>query len=368
MKVLIVDDDRIVREEIEETMVESGFDVKVVGDGDEALTMMRAQGFDVVFTDMKMPGMSGIELLQEIKVIRPETYVVIITGYATIDTAIEAMKMGASDYIRKPFGNDSLKQIVNGIQEEMAFQTSLGKLPPMSSATQRDPFNEFSTLAKGHPSLCISHISPESIMKDQDLDNTQFLWLSNEAHDDRAVNPQNLYDLKTLIEGFIQENPEAVILFDGLELLMERHGWDNLRPFITKLQKEAGDKKARLVISLKNANIPEDVLSSLRSLVSGSAIQALSDSLSNALRREIIRYVASIPGLAFSEILNHLSIRDSPKLSFHLRKLVSDGILAKSGDKEYKLSPRGEGVYKLLQAMEQETVDDSQNYVSLIFE
>jgi DNA-binding NtrC family response regulator len=108
MRILIVDDDHLVRIPLVDDLSDAGFGVEAVASGEEALNKMSGILFDVVVTDLRMPGMDGIELLHRIKADYPETEVIVMTAYAEIKTAVSAMKLGAYDYIAKPFQNEEL--------------------------------------------------------------------------------------------------------------------------------------------------------------------------------------------------------------------------------------------------------------------
>jgi len=113
-RILVVDDEPVIREGLRRTLEAGGLEVEVSASGYLALEMMQNKPFDLVLTDLKMPGMSGIELLTAIKGLQPETPVIIITGYSTVDTAVEAMKCGAFDYIAKPFEPGQIVAKVKG--------------------------------------------------------------------------------------------------------------------------------------------------------------------------------------------------------------------------------------------------------------
>ncbi|MBS1114605.1 MAG: response regulator [Nitrospirae bacterium] len=107
-RILVVDDEDIVRTSCSRTLSPEGYEVKLAKNGSEGLKMAREDKFDLVLTDLKMPDMDGIEVLRIIKEQWPETEVIIVTGYQTVDTAVKAIKLGAYDYIEKPFTPDAL--------------------------------------------------------------------------------------------------------------------------------------------------------------------------------------------------------------------------------------------------------------------
>ena len=106
--VLIVEDDREMRELLEDLLREEGYETASVPNGDLAAKCLDGKGYDLLISDLKMDGMSGLELLQRVKAFRPEQTMILITAFGTVESAIEAMKLGAFDYIIKPFKSEEL--------------------------------------------------------------------------------------------------------------------------------------------------------------------------------------------------------------------------------------------------------------------
>lgn len=111
-RILIIDDEKRVREGCRKVLIEQGYDVLMAENGEIGIAMIEKEHFDVVLLDLMMPGYSGFEVLNHVKSIHPETVIIVITGYATIEHSIEAMKKGALDFIPKPFSPDQLRVIV----------------------------------------------------------------------------------------------------------------------------------------------------------------------------------------------------------------------------------------------------------------
>jgi len=107
-KILIVDDETAAREVVQEILEREGYQAIAVGSGDEALRMAEGEGFDLLLADIAMPKMDGLELTQRFRQISPETICIMITGYASIETAQAAMRQGVFDYISKPFDRAEL--------------------------------------------------------------------------------------------------------------------------------------------------------------------------------------------------------------------------------------------------------------------
>jgi len=107
-RILCVDDESVILDSFRKILVLEGYSVDTVDNGREALGLIQKHHYDFVFTDLKMPGMDGIEVTKAVKHMRPDIDVIIITGYATIESAVETMKFGAMDYVQKPFTEDEL--------------------------------------------------------------------------------------------------------------------------------------------------------------------------------------------------------------------------------------------------------------------
>lgn len=107
-RILVVDDDELNREYVEEVLLQEGYEVVTAADAFEALDILKKETFHVLLSDLKMPRMDGVELLREMKNITQSTVGIICTAYATVETAVEAMKLGAYDYVTKPIRRDEL--------------------------------------------------------------------------------------------------------------------------------------------------------------------------------------------------------------------------------------------------------------------
>lgn len=112
-RILAVDDEEIVLDSFRKILVLAGYAIDTVETGKEALGLVQKHDYDFVFTDLKMPEMDGIEVTKAVKHLRPDIDVIVITGYATIESAVETMKYGATDYVQKPFTEDELIEFVN---------------------------------------------------------------------------------------------------------------------------------------------------------------------------------------------------------------------------------------------------------------
>jgi DNA-binding NtrC family response regulator len=120
VRVLVVDDEEIVRESLLGWLEKDGFTVDTAPDGTAAVGRLRAEPWSIVLLDLKMPGMDGMQVLEHARRLRPEAAVVMMTAYATVDTAVAAMKLGAYDYLVKPFDPEELSHLIAKIVAQQA--------------------------------------------------------------------------------------------------------------------------------------------------------------------------------------------------------------------------------------------------------
>jgi DNA-binding NtrC family response regulator len=118
--ILVVDDQDLMRESLQESLERSGYSVRAFSNGKDAVKSFLDGGIDAVITDLKMPEMSGIEVLNRCKQIAPDVPVIVITAFGTVDTAVQAMKQGAFDYIKKPFEPDEVDMVLRNAVERRA--------------------------------------------------------------------------------------------------------------------------------------------------------------------------------------------------------------------------------------------------------
>src|SRR5215510_6257724 len=125
-RVLVVDDEKVIREILSDFLTMEGYQVQSVEDGTLALKELQRRSYNLVISDLKMPRMGGLELLEKIGELNPNVLTVIMTGFGTVETAIEAMKRGAYDYILKPFKVEEVMHIVQrGLDKQRLIQENI---------------------------------------------------------------------------------------------------------------------------------------------------------------------------------------------------------------------------------------------------
>jgi DNA-binding response OmpR family regulator len=126
-RILVVDDEKNIRLTLSQALETLGIPVQTAADGEEAMQKLQDSDFSLVLLDLKLPGMDGLEVLRRIRESRPKTRVIMITAHGTIDYAVEAMKLGAVDFLRKPFSPAEIRRLVSRVLER---QDPDGEGPP----------------------------------------------------------------------------------------------------------------------------------------------------------------------------------------------------------------------------------------------
>ena len=119
ISILIVDDEESVRDSLYNWFIEDGYHVECAENAKKALSMLENEGFDIILADIKMPGMDGLEMLRRIKFLKSDSIVIVMTAFATVDTAVQALKDGAFDYVTKPFDPDDLSHLIRNASKQI---------------------------------------------------------------------------------------------------------------------------------------------------------------------------------------------------------------------------------------------------------
>lgn len=167
-KILVVDDEKLLRNLLEEILLRMGKEVMVAKNGQEAISLLQTEKFDLVFTDMKMPKKSGMDVLEETKKKNPEALVIIVTAFGTVEDAVNATKKGAFHYLIKPFSFDAIESVVQKAEEhkflieentylrkEVAFKTSSSEFI-FQSEVMKNILKDLEKIAKSNASVFIT--------------------------------------------------------------------------------------------------------------------------------------------------------------------------------------------------------------------
>ncbi|MGH7149993.1 MAG: sigma-54-dependent transcriptional regulator [Planctomycetota bacterium] len=171
LNVLLVEDERSIAVTLGDSLAGAGHKVKTVADGAEALTLLEKESFDCVVTDVRLPGAGGMEVLRKARALADPPEVVVMTAYATIEHAVEAMRAGASDYLQKPFVNEAVVEKLARLEkvraigrENVRLASELGKRPAFGEIVGQSPLMRelFQTISRVAPSDAAVLIEGES--------------------------------------------------------------------------------------------------------------------------------------------------------------------------------------------------------------
>lgn len=323
MRILVVDDDTVFREELSSLLSDDDHSVQSAPSVAKAIEVLESDEYDVVLTDLKMPRQSGLDLLREVRGRWPRTLVVVLTGYATVETALEAMKLGAFDYVRKPFGIEQVRETLRLVAEEHEFQA------PMEA--RRDPLREAETLAAGGqlevlyfgeagakpgPHLHVEPLDPE--------------------------NPVGLIDRTT---AFLSRYPHGAVVLSGADQLLEHHRLEDIVGTLDRLR-QALVGHGPLRVGFNPRRVTPSTAVALGAAVSAEETHATLEALANPIRRKVLQRLSEAPA-SFGDLMHAAGLDDSPKMSFHIRKLVDAGLLRHEAE-TYRLTARGRAAVQLL--------------------
>ncbi|MBN2805190.1 MAG: sigma-54-dependent Fis family transcriptional regulator [Prolixibacteraceae bacterium] len=128
VSILIVDDEDSVRDSLYNWFIEDGYDVECAENASKALSLIEANHYHIILADIKMPGMDGLEMLRRIKAVKADAIVIMMTAFATVNTAVQALKDGAYDYVTKPFDPDDLSHLIRNASKQVVLSTENAQL------------------------------------------------------------------------------------------------------------------------------------------------------------------------------------------------------------------------------------------------
>jgi len=319
----VVDDDAVFREELTELLSDEGHTATAAPSVAKALELLEHDEVDLVLTDLKMPRQGGLDLLREVRHRWPRTFVVMVTGYATVETALDAMKLGAFDYLRKPFRIEQVRDTLRLVAQEREFDAPADSL--------RDPWREARALAAGgrHEVL---------------------LFADGRAADEphlhvEPLDPENPSGLNDRTEAFVEDRPNAAVVIAGAERLLEHHRLEEIVAILDRLRGVlAGHGPLR--VGFNPHRVAPAAAAALGAAVAAEETHETLDALANPIRRKVIQRLDQGPA-TFGESMEAAGLDDSPKMAFHVRKLVTTELVVHEGE-NYRLTARGKAAARLL--------------------
>jgi len=355
---MVLDDDEVARTGLVELLEGYGYQAFALDAGERALESAARDEFDIALVDLKMPGMDGIEVLRRLKATRPNVQVIMITAYATVETAVEAMKLGAFDYITKPFKGEALDAVIKGSIEEMEF--GRGLLDLGKGSTDRSGLVVFRELLATRKGLVIAREGTEGL---GDMIGAEVHWLTTDGSVGARVDPGDLEGLRALVTAFAQANAGSVVLIVGAELLSEHNDPAVVTETLGDLVNDIAASDCTLLVSARRGSMDGSTPRDIEDHFQRDYVQEMSESLANPTRRAVVQYLARVDRSSFTEVLSNVPEKESPKLSFHMKKLVNYGVIAKDEEGRYHLTERGGSLVGVLRNIDGAGARESRRFI-----
>ena len=341
MRILIADDDETLRSELAGILREDGHEVVAAADGGEALRAVERESFDVALLDLKMPKASGLDVLHRLRVVRPETAVVVVTGQGTIDAAVEAMKAGAIDFVEKPYEVEALQRTLRAVEEERRTRAMLGSMP--ADATISRILSD--AASRG---VLFAVIGPKASAPSGAI---RVLRIAEDGRPPDVFAPTQLYQLNAAIDAHVLQADRPVVYAADLGLLESLHGIGDMRAWVRHVSGKCGGKGGVLVLAAPDRALAAEVQQGVDANAPSEALQGMLECLANPIRRAVVGYVSASGPVAYSAILKKNFVDSSSKLSFHLQKLQFDGLLAKVDAGHYAVTDAGQRAWQVVRAL-----------------
>lgn len=233
-RILVVDDEAMIRDSLEEILRLEGYEVLTAENGEIALTMIQQDHFDMVLLDLKMPGMDGIDVIKMISRISPDTRVILLTGHGSMETAIDALRLGAHDYILKPATtSEILSSVARGLARRAEQQHRRMLLEQLDASLQRLKESE------GLESSVTSEIQTITLENGVIIDLARReIWRGNIRI---SLTPTEGKLMKVLLEhrGQVLSHRELVLMVQGYETT-DWEAPEVLRPLVSRLRRKLG--------------------------------------------------------------------------------------------------------------------------------
>lgn len=323
MRILLVDDDATIRQELGELLRDDGHTVVEAPSVPKATELLEHEAIDLVLTDLKMPRHSGLELLAEVRRRWPDVLVVMMTGYATVETAVEAMKLGAFDYLRKPFRFEQVRAALDLAGQAIQFHGSGGRAQDVDRAIEA---------WTGADGLEVLHLTDRPVRPRPRVTVA-------------ATGLDQPSEIQSHLESFFSSRSRGAVVLERADRLFRAHRRSEVLSFIDRMKREL-ERRGPLLVTFDPAAISAADVVDLRSRVLAETTRATLEALSNPLRRAVLRRASQGP-CTFSEAMAATGIAETPKITFHLHRLEEDGLLVHSAD-DYRITPRGREAMALL--------------------
>jgi len=329
MRILVVDDDREFRDELSSLLGDAGHVPSAVPSAARAISTLEGEEFDVMFTDLRMGRQSGLDLLARSRERWPRMLVVMVTGKATIETAIRALELGAFDYLRKPILPDQVHRVLELVSQQLAL-TRAGAKP-------LDPGRYASTLAAegGYEVLLIS---PPPVR------------VTTPKVSVVPLDPENPVRIREVVDDFVMPKDRAAVVLAAVEQLLERHREEDVARLLGEIRAILAGK-GPLAVGYDPSRITATGALAVRSSIMSADANTTLESLASPIRRLVLLRLAD-GTCSFTQAMEAAHLTDTSKIAFHLRKLEESGLITHVARERYRLTPRGKGAVMILSSID----------------
>ncbi|MFQ5980238.1 MAG: response regulator [Candidatus Heimdallarchaeota archaeon] len=364
MKILVVDDDAVFLDKMKKNLSIDRHSVTTALSGEEALETLRETAFDLVITDLRMNELSGIDLIKKMNETGIDANVIVLTGYGTINSAVEAMKYGAYDYLLKPLRLPTLRNKISEVGKELQFRNELA-VPEVTHELDR---SETSIPDLTPPFLIVSTRNPDDVINSFSLTDASTVHVSY-IEGQGKIAPSKLHLIRDSIRDFAKQQEKGTIIFDGIQDLLMTHRWKNLKKFIRYLQEEIISSDYTMLFLIDEGS-PDNgydkiLLHDALSILSVQTFDIILDIISHSIRKNIITLLTTRGPTRFNKIAEELEIENTATLTFHIKKLVRESVLMKE-DNSYALTARGEFLNDIIFDVEKAGVADPGSRVKVV--
>jgi CheY-like chemotaxis protein/DNA-binding transcriptional ArsR family regulator len=357
MKILLVDDDVELLDQMSKFLEKREYSVETASSGAKALEKLKDGAYDIVITDLKMPKVTGMDVLREAKRVSPSSFVIILTGYGTIENAVEAMKVGAYEYLTKPFKTQDLLEKIELVSKEMKLDKDMKTIKLIEEFKGIDYLDFLKEYNIDRPLLLITTKDPDKILERFEVEKPEVVWLSDKESP-IAIPPRKLVLLKDKIKLFSGNHEKGIVFVQGLEQLIDVHGWNNVKRFLYFISNEVMKDGFQLILTVRPETIDNEAIREVAGLMAKDFVKAVGDSLSNRARVGIISLLAHEKELSFTNIKSDLKVVNSSALAFHLKKLLKEDFIYLTSEKKYMLTDKGVKFYELIRSIEDVSITD----------
>ncbi len=333
MKVLVVDDNITYLNQMKKYLSFHSLQVQTAECGEKALELMGQKQYDVVILDLKMPDISGIDILEWAHKQDISSKFIVITGYGRVDTAVKSMKLGAVDYLQKPFEPEILLKLIQKTSETPPQVKSLLEPFPRMNST-----HVLKKICKGKTILAVTDQNVADFFQTYSLKPACHIVLSIHPSPD-TFDAKKIVELRHEIKKFIFTRPHPLVIHGGLSVLLDIHSPSKIQDYLMDLHTTIKETDSQLIM-LYGSPQEKNFLENLEHLEPSTFIDDVVKIFDHSARCVILNLLVHHKALHYSDFLTKMDIEISSNLAFHLKKLMALKLIDKH-DGQYMLTDRG---------------------------